>query len=358
MLIYYLTGYPPRTDTGGGGLANKSLIKAGEDRGHTIEVYSSEEEVPSIRPDLYWLSNMNGRFSLKFIEEATDRWNIPFIVQDDAYQNLCPQPTREYKLCFQDRYLEGELRSTKPGCNPRLLDTFLMYPDEAMTYDNCRNICRAFLMGKLLERCKASISVSPMHGEIWRKIFPQVEGKQVIVEPQIDPNVFKATYPGEYDRQDDLYAYVGTIAKGKGYLNCLQYVDIQGGRLVSIGDVHHTIPRKVVRNGVGHIPYHAMPRTYSQVAYLIHLPEWPEPQGRNVIEALLCGCKVIVNDKVGALSYPWMDTHLRRNTYRVQGMGGNYHMVSLSIRTKRFSQRIGEAPQRFWDDLAHFVEGV
>lgn len=348
MLIYYLTGYPPRADTGGGGLANKSLIKAGEGRGHTIKVYSSEEDTPTTKPDLYWLSNMNGRFSLEFIKRATDGWAIPFIVQDDAYQNLCPQPTREYKLCFQDRYFEANW--------PGSLDTD--FEGQQCTYDNCFKICRYSLMDTLLLHCKASISVSPMHGDIWRKIFPQIDGRQVIVEPQIDPDVFKATYPGKYDRQDDLYLYVGTIAKGKGYLNCLQYVDIQGGHLVTIGDIHHTIPRNKVRNWLGHRPYSEMPRLYSMASYLIHLPEWPEPQGRNVIEALLCGCRVIANDRVGALSYPWMDTYLRRNTYKIQGMGGNYQMVSLSIRTKKFGQRIGEAPMKLWDDLSTLVAGI
>jgi hypothetical protein len=34
----------------------------------------------------------------------------------------------------------------------------------------------------------------------------------------------------------------------------------------------------------------------------VFLPRWPEPQGRVVSEAALCGCNIIGNENVGALS--------------------------------------------------------
>jgi hypothetical protein len=37
----------------------------------------------------------------------------------------------------------------------------------------------------------------------------------------------------------------------------------------------------------------------------VFLPRWPEPQGRVVIEAALCGCNLITNDHVGATSFPF-----------------------------------------------------
>jgi hypothetical protein len=35
--------------------------------------------------------------------------------------------------------------------------------------------------------------------------------------------------------------------------------------------------------------------------YLMALPNWIEPCGRSVIEGLLCGCTLIVNDNIGFL---------------------------------------------------------
>jgi hypothetical protein len=37
----------------------------------------------------------------------------------------------------------------------------------------------------------------------------------------------------------------------------------------------------------------------------VFLPRWPEPQGRVVVEAALSGCKLIVNENVGAMSFPF-----------------------------------------------------
>jgi len=343
LLIYYLTGYPPRTDTGGGGLANTALIRKGNELGHTIEVYDSEESAPDTKPDLYWLSNMNGRFSLNFLHNITNYWSIPFIVQDDGYQNLCPQPTREYKLCFQGRYLTDKWRGR--------LDTI----HTKQLYE-CYRICRYDLMYELLTWCKASISVSPMHGDIWRRIFPCISDKQIIVEPQIDVDLFSPTYPPErYTRKANTYLYVGTIAKGKGYLNCLQYVDIQGATLVTAGDIHHTIDRSLVRNWIGHVPHERLSAVYSDFNYFIHLPEWPEPQGRTITEALLCGCAVIANDKVGAISYPWLSRYVTDDTYHMRGMSGGFHTLRLSRRGKEFRERIRNAPSKFWDDLGAYM---
>ena len=35
----------------------------------------------------------------------------------------------------------------------------------------------------------------------------------------------------------------------------------------------------------------------------VFMPRWPEPQGRVVVEAALCGCNLILNENVGADSF-------------------------------------------------------
>jgi hypothetical protein len=46
-----------------------------------------------------------------------------------------------------------------------------------------------------------------------------------------------------------------------------------------------------------------MPALFNRAESFVFLPRWPEPQGRVVIEAALCGCGLETNDSVGALSF-------------------------------------------------------
>jgi hypothetical protein len=46
-----------------------------------------------------------------------------------------------------------------------------------------------------------------------------------------------------------------------------------------------------------------MPEIYNRAQKFVFLPRWPEPQGRVVIEAALCGCELETNDLVGALGF-------------------------------------------------------
>jgi len=51
------------------------------------------------------------------------------------------------------------------------------------------------------------------------------------------------------------------------------------------------------------IPGDMMPNTLNRTQHYIHMPRWPEPFGLIVAEAALCGCHIIVNDRVGAVSW-------------------------------------------------------
>jgi glycosyltransferase involved in cell wall biosynthesis len=43
----------------------------------------------------------------------------------------------------------------------------------------------------------------------------------------------------------------------------------------------------------------------NRAKHFVFLPRWPEPQGRVVIEAALCGCELVTNQNVGATSFPF-----------------------------------------------------
>ena len=53
------------------------------------------------------------------------------------------------------------------------------------------------------------------------------------------------------------------------------------------------------------VPHEIMPRLYSAHEYLVHLLDGWGAGERVVIEACLCGCKIVANEKVGHLSWGW-----------------------------------------------------
>jgi hypothetical protein len=58
------------------------------------------------------------------------------------------------------------------------------------------------------------------------------------------------------------------------------------------------------------MPYEALPTIFNRARTFAHLPRWIEPMGRAVVEAALCGCELVLNDRVGVTSYEesdWQD---------------------------------------------------
>jgi glycosyltransferase involved in cell wall biosynthesis len=55
----------------------------------------------------------------------------------------------------------------------------------------------------------------------------------------------------------------------------------------------------------GYVPYDRIPEYMNRAKNFVFLPRWPEPQGRVVVEAALCGCNLITNENVGATSFPF-----------------------------------------------------
>jgi len=51
------------------------------------------------------------------------------------------------------------------------------------------------------------------------------------------------------------------------------------------------------------VPQEQMPLLLNRARNYVHLPRWPEPFGLIVAEAALCGCNLIVNENVGAISW-------------------------------------------------------
>jgi len=363
MRIYMLTATHPQKDMGGGGLHARELIRIGEQLGHRIIVYTELEHLPDIPPDFYWLSNMCGKFSAEKVLEKIG--HEKYVVHEDAYSLLCPQPTREYKLCFEyeadtiSMLLEDpdSRKAFPPGTYDIALDVRPRYttadsgypsPEELKTtYDDCSKICRLWDLIPLMSNCRAMVVDSPMHAMIWAGIYPDVGDKLIILDPPVPVDKFHHST----DKVPNTYAYVGTIAKGKGFDRCATFVRNRGGQLMAVGDVHHTIDMEDYKDVqyYGSLPYDSVPNFIRRCQCLIHLPTWPEPQGRIITEGLLLGSLVIGNTRVGALSYEWLRDYVSISKQDFPDFSGI--MLAQVTDVEGFRDRIHKAPYKFWGDI-------
>jgi glycosyltransferase involved in cell wall biosynthesis len=122
--------------------------------------------------------------------------------------------------------------------------------------------------------------------------------KAIVARPIIETNNF-------YDRgleRDIENLFVGVISEAKGFYEMRDR--FAGQEIVLVGAVH---PGVKVDFGthLGKLPYDQIPELMNRAKNFVFLPRWPEPQGRVVVEAALSGCKLVVNENVGATSFPF-----------------------------------------------------
>ena len=103
-------------------------------------------------------------------------------------------------------------------------------------------------------------------------------------------------------KRDIEYIYVGSITEYKGYNNIKK-------RFGHINDFlfvgQNATSEKLFGHHVESVPNQDVPILLNRAKNFVHLPVWIEPMGRAVVEAALCGCNIISNDNVGALSFPF-----------------------------------------------------
>jgi glycosyltransferase involved in cell wall biosynthesis len=104
----------------------------------------------------------------------------------------------------------------------------------------------------------------------------------------------------EGKERDIDYLFVGVIGEAKG----LNEMRERFGK-TDIHMIGRCSPGVTLDFGryLGHVPYDEIPHYMNRAKNFVFLPRWPEPQGRVVAEAALCGCTIIGNDNIGALSF-------------------------------------------------------
>lgn len=243
MNILWIADYKTEQHKGGAQQTNETMIRALEKR-HKVDYVSSNEKEPSLDYDLIILNNIT-KFRESFIEELLAT-----------------------KKCvrYEHDYWVAENRKSD------------------------------------YKKCLHNIFLSPLHKkEVERLVGYKIENSSIIPSP-VDSRLFR---PNEKKEKENTVIYTGNVCELKGKENLVKYAkDNPSLRIMVIGwgDVAN-MPSNI--EFIKEVTQKELVKYYQKSKYFFHRPIWKEPFGRSVIEAYLCGCSLLLNDNVGALSYGW-----------------------------------------------------
>jgi len=137
-----------------------------------------------------------------------------------------------------------------------------------------------------------------LHASVFHKIHPAIKYKTYILKPLIDIDMFFE----KHTKRDIKYASCGGMGEAKGFYNIRER--FPDDEIIFFGTDESHLPRKYGYGKViGRVPYEKMPAFLNRVENYIHMPRWPEPHGLIVNQAALCGCNLITNENVGAMTH-------------------------------------------------------
>jgi len=155
------------------------------------------------------------------------------------------------------------------------------------------------------------IWLSPLHRGAWLFTYPELENHPYSLVPSsIDVNQFF-----DMGLARSGFIAVNSGQKCKGYERVGEWAEENRDQsLTLVGASEGPMPPNVV--AAGNIGGREMNKLYNQHETFLHLPQNPMPFDRTVAEAYLAGCKILGNELVGALSWPFMREEPSREVAR------------------------------------------
>ncbi|MCK4732668.1 MAG: glycosyltransferase [Methanophagales archaeon] len=243
---------------GGAELTIRNRIKAGEKRGHTIDKIPPDKiALLATDYDLYILSDTKYSFPSEIIR---DRYPAVRIFHN-------------YHFCRYSTFLCQSFFSSSNLPLRQKLELGMCL---------IKKQCFGFM-----ENVKLFFFMSPLQKQVTERFFGREFTNGVVVPSSIDTSLF-------YDKNERRSGAcaVSTGRWNKGIENVKKWCKDNDEQLTLIRGV----------------PYNKMNDVYNKHEYFVHLPNGIEPCGRTVFEAALAGCKVVVNNRVGAASFDWWGT--------------------------------------------------
>ena len=253
--------------TGGGAqLTDRAHFLEGRLRGHDIDLWLPSSGTVDFQVDGAIISNATS-FGFDFLRDLT---------------------TTKPCVWFLHDYW--------PACRYRLY-----YP---MLEDRCRAL-PCYLKERwlpVLQKAKLIVWLSPLHRESWLWLYPELESVPYHLAPSpVNPDKF---YDMKLPRKG--VVAVESLAEFKGKRHVLQWAEEHPDvEITFVGGTPEADSLPSNCRDAGLVPYHLMNEVYNQHEALLHLPQSPSPFDRTTAEAYLAGCRIIGNELIGALSWPF-----------------------------------------------------
>jgi glycosyltransferase involved in cell wall biosynthesis len=297
MKINFVSYLNPFKHSGGGEVVNRQLIEEGISRGHEFKFTSAKNKLSGYEEsaDFDFLADI---FNFPETLKSRGAWihldknliqkivnSRPFVHMTNAYADVCnlgylPCSGNANSICAHKSTLQFKRNLAAKDFQRNC------FADNTLVRDTFINSI-------------ANIYVSPMHREVTNQVLGLDDlNKSIVVKPIINTDDF---YNRNLPRDID-YLFVGVLSEAKGFENLRR--EYSDKNLVIVGDIHPGV-KLDFGNYWGKLPYSDIPNVMSRAKNFVFLPRWPEPQGRVVVEAALSGCNLIVNENVGAMSFPF-----------------------------------------------------
>jgi len=266
----------------------RRLISTGKKRGHEFEFRSCSPMQNSLwsKPDLSIFADLfncpGNRPSLQRKELENLLGKGPYVHFDNAYVDICDL---DYLPC------NGEI---EPKCPHKGLVAWKHHVRKKTLSRKC------FSMNPLVRRIYGESSlnffVSPLHKRIASSVLGLEEEKGRVLPPLIDTDKFS----NQHQERDIENLFVGVLSEAKGLVNMRKKFSKK-----SITLIGRSVDGRKPEFGdfLGQVSYEKVPEYMNRARNFVFMPRWPEPQGRVVVEAALCGCNLILNENVGADSF-------------------------------------------------------
>lgn len=235
---------------GGAQYTNDIMIKAGKLKGYEIDVVTPDKVSDKIY-DLYILNNIR-YFKQEFLLDIINN--------------------KKYIKWEHDYWVVG----TKMNGSPlmKLLDNSLL------------NI---FMSGYQIKECEKRMNM-------------QIPKAKYILSP-IDTDMF--FIDSSIEKDETLVIWTGhDEPDNKGFDNIIKYAEENLNlKIKAFGKFKKYSNKNIPANIeiLGEVPQIEFADWLKKARYVVALPNWIEPTGRSVMEGLLCGCTLIVNDNIGFL---------------------------------------------------------
>jgi len=290
MKINYVAYLDPFHFNGGGEMIMNDLLTYAKTCGYEINItsikpsqnnYKKDADL-TILCDVFNEPTLKDKFEWAFLKNIVEKDR--YVHFDNSYVDTCDLA---YLPCNGNKKERCEYKSVfnlKSNIQRKTISTKCFQSNN--------------LIEKMYKNSLSNIFLSPLH---YKRIASMIEIDHkpfFILRPTVDTEKF-------YDKnqeKDIEYIFAGAISEAKGVENLKKYFEGTNKKLVMIGKNIYGKELPFAEY-TGFIPYDEMPNYFNRAKNFIYLPRWPEPQGRVVVEAALCGCNLITNENVGAISF-------------------------------------------------------